>query len=386
MLAEPAQTSLLLRLSGRPQHLRDRNGQFTADELPNGAPELSPLGRQHLELAAWARKHPERGVLYTPVAFMLDFYNGWNMPRHLYRSDRYKIWGKLPYEKGDYLIDGIFRMVWPGYEDCSYLRNERGFITATPFGDIFDVVTNRCHPSILRQYAAVMLLGDVEITADVAQTLGSYVRDGGDLLIDARTAGKLPEELTGVRPGSPGSTGSGCLTHVLCCGTTYSEQPYRYSVLRPGSATALVINERGHALLTVNKAGQGRVVVCAADHWMTKQLTYRQPEIVNMEPPHRLLKGLRRVLEGYFASFCPVSIEPPGLNVRTCFYDRQPKRLLVGLMNNNLFADWQGTLDVRAGDIASVQELWRHRPLSMTAAVGLQIPAGEVAILDIRLK
>ena len=125
--------------------------QFTADQPADGAPGTQPAGPPApRDLRTGSRKHPDRGVMYTPVAFMLDFYNGWNMPRHLYRGDKYKIWGKFPYEKGDYLIDDVFRMVWPGYEDCSYLRNERGFITPTPYGDIFDVVTNRCHPEILQ--------------------------------------------------------------------------------------------------------------------------------------------------------------------------------------------------------------------------------------------
>ena len=148
--------------------------QFTADELPGGAAELSPLGRQHIQLRDWFRAHPDRGVMYTPVALMLDFYNGWNIPRYLYRDDKYKIWGKFPYEKGDYLINGLFRLIWPGYEDSSYLRNERGFLTPTPFGDIFDVITNRCHVSVLKQYRCVMLLGDVEMTRGVVDGLVDF--------------------------------------------------------------------------------------------------------------------------------------------------------------------------------------------------------------------
>ena len=148
--------------------------QFTADELPGGAAELSPLGRQHIQLRNWFRAHPDRGVMYTPVALMLDFYNGWNIPRYLYRNDKYKIWGKFPYEKGDYLIDGLFRLIWPGYEDSSYLRNERGFLTPTPFGDIFDVITNRCHVSVLKQYRCVMLLGNVEMTRGVVDGLVDF--------------------------------------------------------------------------------------------------------------------------------------------------------------------------------------------------------------------
>ncbi len=357
--------------------------QFTADEVAEGVPELSPLGRQHLELYEWACKHPERGVLATPVALMLDFYNGWNMPRHLYRGDRYKIWGKFPYDKGDYLIDNVFRMIWPGYEDASYLRNERGFITPTPFGDQFDVITNRCPAEVLKQYSAVMLLGDVEITPEVAQRLSDYVQAGGDLVTDARHARAFPPELTGVQLGPQAK---GCLSHVLSRGETFQEQPYGYTVVSPAGAQMLAINEQGHPLVTVHTAGQGRVIVGAADYWMTDSLRYEVPEIVNMEPPYQLLRGVRSVLAGYFDSFNPVEIDPAGLNVHTCCYDGDPKRLLVGLINNDLFAGWRGTLRARLGEVASAKELWRNRRLEVGDRIALEIPAGDVAILEIRMK
>ena len=357
--------------------------QFTADEVAEGVPELSPLGRQHLELHEWVKKHPDRGVLATPVAFMLDFYNGWNMPRHLYRGDRYKIWGKFPYEKGDYLIDNVFRMVWPGYEDASYLRNERGFITSTPFGDLFDVITNRCHPDVLKQYSAVMLVGDVEMTPDVVKRLSDYVQAGGDLVTDARHAKAFPADLTGIQFGAEAK---GCLSHVLSNGQAFAEQPYGYTVLSPVGAQPLVINEQGHPLVTVHKASQGRVIVGAADYWMTDSLTYEVPEIVNMEPPYQLLRGVQSVLADYFDSFNPVQIDPPGLNVHTCCYNGAPKRLLVGLINNDLFADWRGNVRVRLGDVASAMELWKNRDLKVRDRIELEIPAGDVAILEIRLK
>ena len=189
--------------------------QFTADVLPNGAPELSPLGRQHVELNAWFRRHPERGVMFTPVALMLDFHHGWNMPRHLYRGDMYKIWGKFPYEKGDYAIDGLFRMIWPGYEDCSYLRNERGFLTPTPYGDIFDVVTNRCPPEVLRQYTAIMLLGDVEMTPALVEHLTDFVRTWRRHLAGRQTRpGHCLNRCSGVRFGDSGQGLSRAFVHV----------------------------------------------------------------------------------------------------------------------------------------------------------------------------
>lgn len=357
--------------------------QFTADELPGGAPELSPLGKQHLELREWFRKHPDRGVMATPVAFMLDFYNGWNMPRHLYRGDKYKIWGKFPYEKGDYLIDGLFRAVWPGYEDCSYLRNERGFLTPTPFGDLFDVVTNRCHPGILKQYQCIMLLGDVEMTPEVAAGLVDFVRSGGDLVLDARSARSLPQGLAGMEFGDPAK---GCTSLLLSSGAIFEEQPYTYTVARPVAAVPLVVNEQGHPLVAVNEAGRGRVIVGTVDHWMTDRMVYRVPEIVNMEPPYLLLQGVRAVLDGYFDSFNPVEVRPAGLGVTTCCFDGDPKRLLVGLMNHDLFADWKGTLGIRIGEVASAKELWRGKPVEGGKPLDLEIPAGDVLILDVRLR
>jgi len=357
--------------------------QFTADRLPDGAPELSPLGRQHLEVKQWSEAHPDRGVMYTPVAFMLDFYNGWNMPRHLYRGDKYKVWGKLPYEKGDYLVDSVFRMVWPGYEDCSYLRNERGFVTPTPYGDLFDVITNRCHPDILRQYTAVVLLGDVEMTPEAVANLTAFVRAGGDLVVDARQASALPAALTGV---AVGEEAHGLVSYDPVTGTTFEEQPYTYRRLTSAGAQTLLSSESGDPLVTVARAGAGRVIVCAADYWMTDRLTYREPDLVNMESPYAILRGVRAVLDRYFASFSPVTIEPAGLNVRVCCYEGDPQHLLVGLTNNDLFADWTGSLKVRTGEVATVSELLDGELLATTPQPRLRIPAGSVSVLDIRLR
>jgi len=356
--------------------------QFTADRLENGAPELSPLGKQHLDLAKWTKEHPDRGVQYTPVAFMLDFHNGWNPPRHLYRGDRYKVWGKLPYQKGDYAIDSVFRLVWPGYEDASYRRSERGFLTPTPYGDVFDVITNRCPSAVLKQYTSVMLLGDVALTPDVVANLTAFVEGGGDLLLDGRHAAQLPAALTGV---SLGGDAHGVLSHDLATGQTYDELPYTYTVLTPAGGVPLLVSEQGHPLLTLATSSKGRVIVCAVDHWLTDAIKYQEPGLVNMESPYRLLGGVRTVLDGYFASFGPVTVEPAGLGVQTCCFT-DGGRLLVGLFNQNLFADWQGTLKVRRGEVAGARELWHGQALTAGAAIPLRIAAGDVAVVDLRLR
>ncbi len=355
--------------------------QFTADVLPDGAPELSPLGQQHLKLRDWFRRHPDRGVMYTPVAIMLDFHHGWNMPRHLYRGDMYKIWGKFPYEKGDYALDGLFRIIWPGYEDCSYLRNERGFLTPTPFGDIFDVVTNRCPGEVLEQYTALMLMGDVEMTPTLVENLTAFVQQGGDLLLTAEQAQTLPDSLPGLQFGN---TRLGFLSRDTTSGQIWDELPYSYREVTVQSAVPLLTNEACDPLLTVNQVDRGRVIVCSVDHWMTDPVTYRCPEIVHMHPPYRWLQGIEATLGCYFSSFSPISVSPPGLGVTCCVFTDEPRRIQVGLFNNELFADYRGTLQLRLGTPKSVRSALREQDLDPGQPLSIVLSAGDVDVLDVR--
>lgn len=48
------------------------------------------------------------------------------------------MWGNLPYEQPDYLTDAMLDILYPGYQDASYYKDERGFIAPTPYGDIAD--------------------------------------------------------------------------------------------------------------------------------------------------------------------------------------------------------------------------------------------------------
>ena len=68
------------------------------------------------------------------MALLLPFDAGWTVPRQLYSGSLYRVWGNLPYAPGDYLADGLLRLVYPRYQDSSYFHNETGFQSATPYG------------------------------------------------------------------------------------------------------------------------------------------------------------------------------------------------------------------------------------------------------------
>ena len=138
---------------------------------------------------------PARDMV-TPIAVMVDFFSGWSFPRHLYTGNVYRVWGNLPYEPGDYLTDGVLDMLYPGYQDSSYFHDETGFITATPYGDGADCLLSDAPAWLLRQYAVVVIGGQLRGGAEIRDKLMAYVEGGGRLVI---TAGSLRD----CRKGSP---------------------------------------------------------------------------------------------------------------------------------------------------------------------------------------
>ena len=95
---------------------------------------------------------------------------------------------------------------------------------------------------------------------------------------------------------------------------------------------------------------------------------------------------MRAVLDRYFDSYNPVVVQPAGLGITTCCFEDDPKRLLIGLMNHDLFADWQGTLRLRIGDVASVRAVYGGQTLTARGPLELKISAGDVLVLDIRMR
>jgi hypothetical protein len=99
--------------------------------------QLNPLGRLTEEFIRFAEKHPDRGTPYTPVAFLLDPANGWEM------TD-YPQW---PFEvsqlnRSDRALRELFGVAYyPGLvvEGEPATGDRQAFVNGI-FGDIFDVL------------------------------------------------------------------------------------------------------------------------------------------------------------------------------------------------------------------------------------------------------
>ena len=240
-------------------------GWLKRKDLPAGAQdhdewELSPIGKIQAEAARFVDKHGQPGVMHAPVALLLDFFAGWAPPRHLYSKNVYQVWGGMPYGAGDYLTHGVLGLFYPGYEDASYYRDERGFLTPTPFGDMVDCLLSDAQGGVFAQYGLLIAAGELRITAELRDKILAYVEGGGSLVVTGENARGLFLDLEiGERPLEfPGGSvvtwlsGEGEDTETAAFGLLPIELPSGVEVLAVCEAVPAVVRlRRGAGFITV---------------------------------------------------------------------------------------------------------------------------------------
>ena len=91
----------------------------------------------------------------------------------------------LPYDEGDHFAEGVLSMLYPGYVDSGYFRDERGFLSPTPYGDIADCILADTAAWQLDRYGVVVLVGEITPGAEMRDTLSLYTARGGHLVMTA---------------------------------------------------------------------------------------------------------------------------------------------------------------------------------------------------------
>lgn len=151
---------------------------------------LTPVGEIQKHCGDFVRKNGYPGTLYTPLAIMTDFFAGWVPPRHLYTGDIYKVWGNLPYNTGDYQLHLLFSLLFPGYENAGFYRDERGFLSPAPYGEIADVVLSDVRYEILNRYSVLFITEETAIDLELYLKLKKFVFNGGHILLFINTVNK----------------------------------------------------------------------------------------------------------------------------------------------------------------------------------------------------
>lgn len=149
----------------------------------SGAGGLSPIGELQQEAVDWIARHGDPGVMAVPVGLVIDSARGWCFPRHFYSGWPHVCWAGIPFERSDYFTDGVLNLLYPGYQDSGYFHDERGFNVPTPYGDIADCLLSDAPLWVLKQYALLVLAGEIQPSDEFRDTLAAYVAQGGRLVM-----------------------------------------------------------------------------------------------------------------------------------------------------------------------------------------------------------
>lgn len=338
---------------------------------------LSPLGKLQLDMTSFCVKNEKRrGVQYCPVAVLLDFYSGWVPPRHLYSDSFYTVWGSIPYERGDHQIDLFFRESYPGYQDCAYFRDARGFLTPTPYGDIADVLLSDVRDEILSRYQVVSVLGEISIKDKLLAKLKNYVKKGGKIIWSLPHLSDEAMNLSGIT--SIGRETKSKESHNLKNDKRYTESLFTFLEANVSNCEVLLETEQGQPLMVKKNFGKGEIITIIVPFGLIDKIKESHP-ISNADPdrdintityhdkpmgtPYQFLQGIKEILFPYLDSFNLVEImaskypikdlknieRPAPIQYITNITDR-PDKLIVTLVNNEPFPVYT-LLKVKGADI-----------------------------------
>lgn len=317
--------------------------------------KLSPIGKIQQSAVKWIEKYGNPGVMYTPVAFMTDFFSGWSFPRHLYSRQAYKVWGNLPYESRDYQIDAMLDVVYPGYQDASYYRDERGFITPTPFGDIADCLMSDAPAWVMKQYPVLVIADELQPGLEIKDKLETYIKDGGHLIITAASLRNMPGGITGITAEGKVVKSSAPIKYN---GKEIKENaPYSLAGLQYPSTTK-VIQQSGNIPAVIElKSGSGKITVIASPYGITDNpqcaLPVKVEEEKPLDKPYPLLNHVKTLLEDIFASV-EIFETNPALSLVTCI--RKENEYTI-LLSNDGWEEQSFDIRTKTGKIVSIKEL-----------------------------
>ncbi len=226
--------------------------------------QLSPKGKLVDRFLRKITHHPDRGVPWTPIAFLVDYAHGWDpSPFTPHSFDNY---GKRPdltrYGSHERMLQEYF---WVAYHPIG--QKAEGPVTGTSevnvpgiFGNIFDVVY--AYPDVrkwttLDSYPVVVVAGDIELTVDEGRRLAKYIEEGGTLVIaDEHLSGPGLEELA--RPTMrAGKEASGC--RWVPTGKELDTQRFRYRPIEGGQP--LAVTQEGDCFCCSFDRGRGRLII-----------------------------------------------------------------------------------------------------------------------------
>jgi hypothetical protein len=381
--------------------------------------QLNPLGRITDEFIRFAEKHPDRGTPYTPVAFLLDPANGFEM------TD-YPHWpfGVSQISRSDRALRDLFGVAYyPGLvvEGEPATADRQVFVNGV-FGDIFDVLVasdenvdkragenstgakladgvngqsmvrqsrtarvdgKAANVSPLSPYRAVVVGGHIDWSSAWVARLTDYVQNGGTVVINAAQIKGLPEQLLGVR--LTGATAEADAAKCLSPDEQMQDlsgQVFRYTQFELKGAKTLIATPSGDPLVTVNKLGKGSVIFSAlpdllgADERVTPFAAHMLAHVFSEATPVRVSGDVEYLINRTKTGWVVTLFNNQGVN--------KPQQ---GLAQVDRSAVVTATISISGQPIRTALDWITEKPLEVKKAsnsASVILPPGGIAVVELK--
>ena len=244
--------SYMAYLSGANTYQRETAGGNYWDQTAAGDDRWKPApeGQMYIDFFNFTRRHPDRGIPYTPIALLVAHDRGtFRLPG--------KAFGRYRYLKSDNMLDAFVVTLFPP-ESTAALHKKGIEITLKngKYGELFDALTPDfekpdAFARILPAYKAAILIGEYEEHPGMVKAMVDYVDGGGTLILNSKQLNlRFPDGFTGVEAAGQ-----------------FADGDYLCALLKPAGAEVLLADGENRPVFTRNAFGKGAVIV-AAPHFL----------------------------------------------------------------------------------------------------------------------
>lgn len=163
------------------------NNAFYPEKEDDGHYKLTPHGEVFCKVYDFTKRHPDRGIHYTPFGIVLDYYHG--LPFGLWNGNM--VFESLEPNSADMMTQRLLSIFYPGWNE--YTKLAKNQLMDTPFGDTVDVILQNASEEVINSYPCLILSGDIVLSDEEAGRYRRYAENGGTLVLNSIYLEFFPE-------------------------------------------------------------------------------------------------------------------------------------------------------------------------------------------------
>ncbi len=293
---------------------------YTNETLPSGCIqdvegdeqyELSTIGHVVKDMLDFTDRHPQRGIIYSPIGLMLDYSRALSAFGKSYSR-------KIINDDADDMTACILNALFPeppqiagsGPHGSTYFR-------AAPYGELFDLLKPNKPDSMieskaLENYKILFALGGMTFNEHFSKIIKDYVAQGGVFVINASDITEYIEgDFTGLTLKGKKTVEAG--GEIICKEYDFAsiEKQYTLNTVHLKSAEVIYENSDGDPVVVVNRYGQGHVITLLPHYGLADQRELIVTPRGHTYSQKMILRFMQHFLQQLSTKAVPVQVKIP---------------------------------------------------------------------------